>query len=444
MTKSAHQNMKFSLKNAFLLLTCTLLISFTLTIASKVVKLDDIKVSISGISSGGFQSVQLGTAYSRLISNVGVIAGGVYNAAQNNVATALTIMDYPEYISLPLIHSQMSTYLGLQYIDNPQFLSNQRNYIFCGTRDTTVNPRNSLILDQFYSKYHTETKVVNDIPSEHAFLTIKPTPHECGYKGSPFINNCNFDLLTDMFEYFFPKQQIQPPIDAITSNLHQLDQFLFIPPQYKAFLFTNGIQRRSYVYIPQGCEEDILSKSLFQVLKYSQQRVDESATPGPQQRAFEQLRERLWVNSTLYTYFNGTTVDSDTNVIYNQNDHNGNHHNDHHQIDPYESFEDLVKKQQQIPKNEQKCKVHIALHGCKQTLDHIGVEFLTSTGYLEIAESNNIIVLFPQASMTVLNPNGCWDWWGFSTPLYATRFGVQPMTILNQAITLAAMINEPR
>jgi hypothetical protein len=43
----------------------------------------------------------------------------------------------------------------------------------------------------------------------------------------------------------------------------------------------------------------------------------------------------------------------------------------------------------------------------------IGDVFVKNAGYLEVAESNAIIVLFPQAvSTAVSNPNGCFDWWG--------------------------------
>ncbi|CAM3905637.1 hypothetical protein VA7868_03189 [Vibrio aerogenes CECT 7868] len=64
------------------------------------------------------------------------------------------------------------------------------------------------------------------------------------------------------------------------------------------------------------------------------------------------------------------------------------------------------------------CRVHIALHGCTQGISEIGTTYIRETGYLEIAETNETIVLFPQirASKTnPVNPKGCWDFWGYST-----------------------------
>jgi hypothetical protein len=56
------------------------------------------------------------------------------------------------------------------------------------------------------------------------------------------------------------------------------------------------------------------------------------------------------------------------------------------------------------------CKLHIAYHGCNQTLDDMGTMFVEHTGYLSWADANDMIVIFPQAIHNVLNPKGCWDW----------------------------------
>src|SRR6266540_3584160 len=51
---------------------------------------------------------------------------------------------------------------------------------------------------------------------------------------------------------------------------------------------------------------------------------------------------------------------------------------------------------------------------------------LRHAGYDTWAQRNGIVVLFPQAvSIPLLNPNGCWDWWGYTDANYANREGVQ-------------------
>jgi hypothetical protein len=47
---------------------------------------------------------------------------------------------------------------------------------------------------------------------------------------------------------------------------------------------------------------------------------------------------------------------------------------------------------------------------------------------LEVAELNDIIVLFPQilqSSFSPQNPNGCFDWWGYGSVNYANKLGPQ-------------------
>ena len=71
------------------------------------------------------------------------------------------------------------------------------------------------------------------------------------------------------------------------------------------------------------------------------------------------------------------------------------------------------------------CRVHIAFHGCQQTDALIGDRFRTETGYNRWADTNEVIVLYPQAHRTPVNPNACWDWWGYDDAGYATRNGRQ-------------------
>lgn len=54
--------------------------------------------------------------------------------------------------------------------------------------------------------------------------------------------------------------------------------------------------------------------------------------------------------------------------------------------------------------NGEKCKVHISLHGCLQTLADIGTKYITMTGINDYAEANNIIVLYPQIKKSLLFP----------------------------------------
>jgi len=71
------------------------------------------------------------------------------------------------------------------------------------------------------------------------------------------------------------------------------------------------------------------------------------------------------------------------------------------------------------------CALHIAFHGCAQNKNAVGDVYAKRAGYLETAELNNIIVLFPQTVATVTNAQGCWDWFGYLNNYFPTKDGNQ-------------------
>jgi hypothetical protein len=80
------------------------------------------------------------------------------------------------------------------------------------------------------------------------------------------------------------------------------------------------------------------------------------------------------------------------------------------------------------------CHLHFAFHGCLQTEEDIGNAFALHGGYNEWAESNNIIVVYPYAKKSLSlpsNPNGCWDWWGYTNANYVVQAGVQMTFVKN-------------
>ena len=96
-----------------------------------------------------------------------------------------------------------------------------------------------------------------------------------------------------------------------------------------------------------------------------------------------------------------------------------------------------------------RCRVHVVLHGCKQGANYVnmingradsansppyGRRYVTSTGYNEIADANDLVMLYPQVEGrddgVTQNPEGCWDWWGYSSldathPDYYSKNAIQ-------------------
>ncbi|WP_228273771.1 extracellular catalytic domain type 2 short-chain-length polyhydroxyalkanoate depolymerase [Rhodocyclus tenuis] len=97
------------------------------------------------------------------------------------------------------------------------------------------------------------------------------------------------------------------------------------------------------------------------------------------------------------------------------------------------------------------CRLHIALHGCKQGQSYLplqappggglyyGTTFVRNAGYDRWADNNRLVILFPQAlSIPARNPNGCWDWWGYTGANYANQKGVQILALRAMTERLAA------
>ena len=80
--------------------------------------------------------------------------------------------------------------------------------------------------------------------------------------------------------------------------------------------------------------------------------------------------------------------------------------------------------------SNQQCKLHVVVHGCQQDPTKIQDKYYRSTGYNKWADTNNIVVLYPQtAPSSTGNPNGCWDWWGYDDANYAKKSGRQMVAI---------------
>ncbi len=79
------------------------------------------------------------------------------------------------------------------------------------------------------------------------------------------------------------------------------------------------------------------------------------------------------------------------------------------------------------------CHIHIFFHGCLQNSETIGRELVEHAGYNEWADSNNIIILYPQTKKSIVNPvnpMGCWDWWGYSSHDYYSKDAPQIKSIM--------------
>lgn len=73
----------------------------------------------------------------------------------------------------------------------------------------------------------------------------------------------------------------------------------------------------------------------------------------------------------------------------------------------------------------------------KQNAESVEDAVIVEAGYKRWAETNRIVVLYPQTHAIWSNPNACRDWWGFTGSGYATKDGVQMAAVHRMLLALA-------
>jgi Esterase PHB depolymerase len=84
------------------------------------------------------------------------------------------------------------------------------------------------------------------------------------------------------------------------------------------------------------------------------------------------------------------------------------------------------------------CKLVVALHGCLSGKYLIGEQFPELANLDTYADTNNLVILYPQAIASIIpvNPEGCWDWWGYDGPNFAVKSAPQMVAIMKMVSAL--------
>lgn len=93
--------------------------------------------------------------------------------------------------------------------------------------------------------------------------------------------------------------------------------------------------------------------------------------------------------------------------------------------------------------NASACRLHVVFHGCKQDPANIGETYVRNAGYNGWADTNRIVILYPQATSTPMNPNSCWDWWAYDDAGYALKMGRQMQAVKRMTDRLAGLTTPP-
>ena len=290
------------------------------------------RVSVSGLSSGGFMAAQYAVAYSRSIMGAGIVAGGPYNCAAiyGMFFLQMCMQGSP---SGKTSWKAAKGFASSGLIDPVANIKAQRIYLFSGTQDQVVSPKVMKGVKDFYRAAGlpaANLRYMNAVPAGHAFISTNIGAPSCGTNASPYIDQCTVEGT--------PYDQPQMILSQIYGPLKPKATTLSAAPIAFDQRSYGGDQAQmaptGYVYIPASCRG--------------------GAAP---------------------------------------------------------------------------CAVHVVFHGCVQSAQEVGDDVYAKLGYNQWADSNGIIMLYPQVNRSLANPQGCWDWWGYSGFNPQLRSAVQPAAI---------------
>lgn len=326
--------------------------------------------SVSGISSGGFMSVQMQVAHASIIRGAGIVAGGPYYCAQDSVLTATTECSCTgepslackvdeDSTAIPALVAATRSFHGQGRIDDPAHLARQRVVTVVGGKDPLVPAPVTRQLHAYYGAMGLPAAQLKPVALDNAGHTMPTLSYggACAATDEPYIGKCGFDTARAILDWIYgpdvapPRAEPQPQ-----GRFVAFDQTRYLPKtSVFSYLWGTGLDKTGWLYVPPACEAGA------------------------------------------------------------------------------------------------RCRLHVVFHGCKQGQSFLplrpppegglynGTTFVRNTGYDRWADTNRLVVLFPQAvSIPWKNPKGCWDWWGFTDDDYATRDGIQIRSVRAMIDRLAA------
>lgn len=325
------------------------------------------ETSVSGLSSGAYMAVQFQVAHSSVVKGAGVIAGGPYFCAQDSQDTATTVCSCTGFLGcrpsqaaalVPSLVSATDQNASVGAIDPTSNLADDRVWMFSGSLDSVVPQPVMDALETYYQNYLSVANISYEkgVPSEHAMPT-ETYGNPCGFKGEPFINDCDFDAAGELLKWIYGELNSKNTATLSGSFIEFAQNEFIANPE------SHGMWPTGWAYVPASCQDG-----------------------AP-------------------------------------------------------------------------CRVHVVFHGCKQYPDaffpggpggKMRDTYVKNAGYNEWADTNNVIILYPQANAMLvgtrlprINPFGCWDWWGYDDRHYAMTSGPQIAAVKAMLGRLAGVTPPP-
>lgn len=281
------------------------------------------RITVSGVSAGGFMAVQSHVALADKIGGVGVVAAGPYHCAQGDVQIALSECMTGEGLAVEPLVDFAKDAAAAGDVAPSTALGSARVWIFHSPADSVVATAAGQALRDFYSAFVPAESVafVDDVETAHGWPTLDAGA-ACQQAGGDYINDCDYDTAGAILGHLYGN---------LKPRAAQADSARLVETDLSGYFGSDSdVAKSGYMYVPDNCRGI-----------------------------------------------------------------------------------------------ESNCGLHIAFHGCVQGAEFIDDRFAIQSGFNEWAETNDLIVVYPQVEKSLFNPKGCWDWWGYSGDDYDLRSGKQ-------------------
>jgi len=390
------------------------------------------KLTISGISSGGFMANQMATIYSSEFSGVGTVAGGFYYCAEdylpkkikqdaNTIGTTNLFLFEPtsKMISDTLnpfiifqganpqtwfrpqkgnpIYRSVAVCMGepdkaqleLSYLKknedhhlvDPLFnLRDQKAYIFQGQSDSVLNSKmQNKLKDHYLAVGLKEENILLEVgEGSHNFPTDRTDGIDCGSEEVPYVSSCGLNVAGNILKHLIGKEMKRGEVNR--AHIYIVDQTQlqnFNKPEEEWAQPSPSIAPYGYLYASDKCLQ----------------------APGACQ---------------LHVALHGCKMSDSYQESFQTQYQN--------QVNAYKILSMRTKKDWRGFYN--------VLPSIEDKVNQYGLlKFVLDSGYGEYADGNDLMILFPQTWITEnnypYNPKGCWDWFGWTDENYATKNGAE-------------------
>lgn len=211
------------------------------------------QTSVSGLSSGGFMTVQMHAAHADNIVGIGVFAGGPYKCAGtggqlSNVDTAINTCMAGDADASEAI-TRLRQAAAADTIAPVESQRSDKIWLYSGYNDGVVKQPTMDALDNYYRELVDDGNVYyrDNQNAGHAQIVDNSHGQECALNGGDFINNCDLDGAGQILEFIYGDLNAKRQ-DNLSGEIMAFDQSIYFDGDSKAVMADTA-----YVYVPEAC-----------------------------------------------------------------------------------------------------------------------------------------------------------------------------------------------